>query len=83
LSSQTIAKVAAMRSKMAPSVPPRIALERNGLGSLRAASAITIALSPESMTLITMMASSAVKKSVESQSIGRGQRWRACARCAS
>src|SRR6476469_7035579 len=68
-SSHTTASVASTRSRMAARVPPMIARERNRCGSFRAASAITIALSPESTTLITMMASSAVKKSADSQSI--------------
>ena len=67
--SHTTASVATTRSTMAPTVPQMIALVRIGFGSLRAASAITMALSPASTRSMTMIANSAVKKSAESQSM--------------
>src|SRR5690606_16344971 len=75
--------VMAVRTAMAPNVPQMMARLRRCGGSPRAASAITIALSPASTRLMTMIAASAEKNSAEKSSMSPPEkvrtdfRWRA------
>jgi len=62
LSSHTTAAVITMRTAMAPSVPQKMACFCRCLGRLRAASAMTMALSPASTRSIRMMLSSPDQK---------------------
>src|SRR6185369_8794325 len=59
----------AERTTMAPSVPQTMAFLRSRCGRLRAAKAMTIALSPASTRSMRMMASSADHQPVEKNSI--------------
>src|SRR6185369_13602596 len=61
--------VIAARTTMAPSVPQTMALRFSRWGRLRAAKAMTIALSPASTRSIRTMASSADHQAVEKNSI--------------
>ena len=58
-----------LRTTMAPMVPQAIARFCSSAGTLRAASAITMALSPASMRSMTTIAARAEKKSSERISI--------------
>ena len=66
LSSQTTASVIATRTAIAPAVPQRMTRRCICLGTLRAASAIMIALSPASMRSITMIAPRAERNETKS-----------------
>ena len=68
-SSQTTTMVMALRTTIAPKVPQTMACFCRWRGRLRAASAMTIALSPASTRSITTMAASAERKSAERNSM--------------
>src|SRR3712207_6993625 len=65
------------------SVPHTIARRRNSAGRLRAASAMTMALSPASTRSIRMIASSAENQAVENSSIERSEERRVGKECRS
>jgi hypothetical protein len=68
LSSQTTIRVSALRTTIAPTVPQIIACRCRCRGTLRAASAITMALSPASTRSMTMIAANAERNSMLSSS---------------
>ncbi len=74
INSQTTTSVMAARTTIAPTVPQMIAFLRNAAGSERAASAITMALSPARTRSMMTIASSAERNSTERMSIAFVQR---------
>jgi hypothetical protein len=67
--SQTTPSVIAERTTIAPTVPQRIALRCKCEGKLRAANAMTIALSPASTKSIKMIAARADHQGIENISM--------------